>query len=259
MFIFDFMTIFAAGTLAGWILELIYRTLFSQKKLVNPGFLSGPYLPIYGFGFIFLYLLSIPDIPLYLRIPLFLAGTTILELITGEFFLRFFNLRLWDYTNRRLNYKGLICPRFTVYWTILSLLFYYIIYPKLIILITLITGNGYSYWGIGFYYGLFVEDVVVSFHLASKLKKIITDAAEKERERLHIKFRELSLDQKTIDFRLFKQQVRRRVKVLRDQNILTRYFNPFMNSRHIDLKENIENYFEKMREIREKRKNRSKT
>ncbi|OQY40076.1 MAG: hypothetical protein B6229_02460 [Spirochaetaceae bacterium 4572_7] len=43
---------------------------------------------------------------------------TILELLTGEFFLRFYSLRLWDYTNNRFNYKGLVCPRFSIYWTI---------------------------------------------------------------------------------------------------------------------------------------------
>ena len=33
----------------GWILEVIYRSL-NNKKIVNPGFLTGPYLPIYGIG-----------------------------------------------------------------------------------------------------------------------------------------------------------------------------------------------------------------
>ncbi|OQY40032.1 MAG: hypothetical protein B6229_02455 [Spirochaetaceae bacterium 4572_7] len=86
MNVLDLILIFSVGTILGWILELIYRTFFSQKKIVNPGFLSGPYLPIYGFGFLFLYLLSLPELPLTYRIIAFFFGTTILELLTGDHF-----------------------------------------------------------------------------------------------------------------------------------------------------------------------------
>jgi uncharacterized membrane protein len=33
----------------GWIIETVYRS-YNEKKIVNAGFLSGPFLPIYGFG-----------------------------------------------------------------------------------------------------------------------------------------------------------------------------------------------------------------
>ena len=39
--------LFAFFSLAGWILEVSFRST-TQKKLVNPGFLAGPYLPLYG-------------------------------------------------------------------------------------------------------------------------------------------------------------------------------------------------------------------
>ena len=44
--------LFFMGSLTGWGIELLYRRFVSQKKWVNPGFLSGPYLPIYGFGLV---------------------------------------------------------------------------------------------------------------------------------------------------------------------------------------------------------------
>ena len=50
--------LFFVGSLTGWVLELFYRRFVSQKKWVNPGFLSGPYLPIYGFGLVLLYLIA---------------------------------------------------------------------------------------------------------------------------------------------------------------------------------------------------------
>jgi len=42
----------------GWVLELFYRKMISERKWINPGFLVGPYLPLYGFGLCTVYLLS---------------------------------------------------------------------------------------------------------------------------------------------------------------------------------------------------------
>ena len=36
-------------SLLGWIIEALYRSAI-DRRLINPGFLAGPYLPIYGFG-----------------------------------------------------------------------------------------------------------------------------------------------------------------------------------------------------------------
>ena len=45
----SFVSIFFIGSTTGWIIELFFRR-FAHGKWVNPGFLVGPYLPIYGFG-----------------------------------------------------------------------------------------------------------------------------------------------------------------------------------------------------------------
>ena len=55
-------TLFVIGSLLGWVIELFFRRFVSQKKWMNPGFLTGPYLPIYGFGVIVLY--GVSNIPL---------------------------------------------------------------------------------------------------------------------------------------------------------------------------------------------------
>ena len=47
----NFVFIFYIGATSGWILELIFRRIV-HHKWVNPGFLIGPYLPIYGFGLV---------------------------------------------------------------------------------------------------------------------------------------------------------------------------------------------------------------
>ena len=252
MRIFDILFVFSVGTFAGWVLELVYRTLVSQKKLVNPGFLSGPYLPLYGFGVTFLYMVSAPQMPLALRILLFFVITTTIELITGEFFLRVYSLRLWDYSDRKFNYKGLICPLFSFYWTVLSLLFYYFIYPSLVILTDKFFVSPVSYWGLGVYYGFFMEDVIISFNLASRIQSLVKEFAEKERLRLKVKLKELPLERKTVDFKVFKQQFRSHMKNSRSGSGMFRFFNPFMHTMNVDLKENIDKYFERLGKIKDK-------
>ena len=47
--------LFAVGGTVGWGIEVIYRRFVSQKHWVNPGFLTGPCLPLYGFSLCILY------------------------------------------------------------------------------------------------------------------------------------------------------------------------------------------------------------
>lgn len=54
--------LFFIGATLGWVLELLFRRFFSsanpERKWINPGFCVGPYLPLYGCGLCFLYLIA---------------------------------------------------------------------------------------------------------------------------------------------------------------------------------------------------------
>ena len=52
---YQYLFLFFAGAFAGWIIELFFRRFVSAKKWINPGFLSGPYLPLYGTGTVVLF------------------------------------------------------------------------------------------------------------------------------------------------------------------------------------------------------------
>ncbi len=130
MNLLQIMLLFALGSIAGYILEVIRRS-YCRKKLINPGFLKGPYLPVYGFGLLVIYGLSSLKIHLIVRIILFGLSTTILELITGLMFIYHYKKNLWDYSKNKFNYKGIICLRNSIYWVLLSLVFYFFIYPFL--------------------------------------------------------------------------------------------------------------------------------
>ena len=46
---FHYFLLFFIYSVLGWITETTYASI-KQKKLVDRGFLIGPYCPIYGFG-----------------------------------------------------------------------------------------------------------------------------------------------------------------------------------------------------------------
>ena len=54
--------LFFFGSGGGWVLELFFRRFFSganpERKWLNPGFLFGPCVPLYGFGTVVLFILS---------------------------------------------------------------------------------------------------------------------------------------------------------------------------------------------------------
>ena len=122
--------LFYVYAFAGWIIETVYRSL-DRKRVVNPGFLNGPYLPLYGSGAIILVLLysAISELHPALRGVSYLFALTLLEYVAGLLLLHLFNRRCWDYSDEPLNYRGLICPGFSLYWVILAFIFEKTLYP----------------------------------------------------------------------------------------------------------------------------------
>jgi uncharacterized membrane protein len=113
----------------GFILETIYRSVVS-RGLVYPGFLYGPYCPIYGFGLIalLLFLVPIKDI-IWVFIPAAFIIISLLEYVTGYLLEKLLDLRLWDYSSNFLNINGRISLKFSIYWTILAYIFIHFIHP----------------------------------------------------------------------------------------------------------------------------------
>ncbi|HPL67186.1 MAG TPA: phosphohydrolase [Smithellaceae bacterium] len=149
--------LFATFSVAGWGLECVYRSV-AQKKLVNPGFLKGPYLPIYGTAAVVLTLIiaSIHEgaisyaanfIPLvnlkigalnalYLTMLVLLSKglayflvTTGIELATGLFFGGLLKRPLWDYSGQPLCFKNQVCLKYSCYWVLLAFFFEYALLP----------------------------------------------------------------------------------------------------------------------------------
>ena len=171
-------TLFVIGSLLGWCIELFFRRYISQKKWMNPGFLTGPYLPIYGFGVILLYGLS--NIPLridndfvevLIRIIIIGVAMTLDEFIAGLIFIKGFKIKLWDYSNRKGNIMGIICPIFSLIWLAVGSLYYFLLNPFLVQSISWISENLIYTYFVGGVVGAMIVDFAYSMHLATKLKE----------------------------------------------------------------------------------------
>ena len=103
----------------GFFIEEIYSYIVTGK-FKKEGFLNGPYKPMYGIAFTILVLIeNYYSLNIMTRILLFLIVPTSVEFISGYLLLKIFNERYWDYSKLKLNFKGLITLKFSIYWAIL--------------------------------------------------------------------------------------------------------------------------------------------
>ena len=182
--------LFVFGASMGWLLELFFRRIFTSHKWLNPGFLVGPCLPLYGFGVSVLFLISYIcrfdewfDIPSYVNviitIVLMSVMMTVIEYIAGIIFIKGMGIKLWDYSNRWGNIQGIICPLFSLFWTFAAIGFYFLLRPICESLINWFAENAYqNIWlpfMLGAYYGVLFVDLAYSFKVTSKIKQFARD------------------------------------------------------------------------------------
>lgn len=124
---------------AGWIYESTFCSI-RGRKLVNRGFLVGPYLPLYGFGAVAVYVFLRPfsEVASLLYI-MGMVIATILEYITSWLLEVLFHTKWWDYTEEPYNFQGRIALIPSMFWGILSLLMFDVLQPAATYLIELIS------------------------------------------------------------------------------------------------------------------------
>ncbi len=178
-----FAFLFFIGCTLGWTLELVYRRFSPENKShrwINPGFLTGPYLPLYGFGLCILYSLAecerfIHTDSLALRriaiILIMAAALTLIEYIAGVIFVRGMHVKLWDYSNRKFNIQGIICPLFSFFWGVLAAVYYIFVHRHIMSALEWFSRNLAFSFVIGMFFGVFVIDVFYSFGIVVKIKK----------------------------------------------------------------------------------------
>lgn len=112
----------------GYIYELILCYL-DTGKIFSHGILFGPWLPIYGTGACFIMLIyKYRKKPaLIFTLSFFITG--LLEYLCGVILLKFFKMRLWDYTGYFLNINGHVCFLSAFCFGVGGILLTYLIYP----------------------------------------------------------------------------------------------------------------------------------
>ena len=233
-------TLFVIGSVTGYIIELFFRRFVSQKRWVNPGFMVGPYIPLYGFGTAILYGFSNIDLSGFgmpewanILITLFAVGIslTLIELIGGLIFIKGFKMKLWDYSNQWGNFKGLICPLFSAIWMLVGVGYYFLLNPILVRTLYFIYDYPLYVFFVGIVVGMMIVDFCYSLHVGFLIKKYAGVAS--------VKFEE------------FKGAISD--KVAENKKKASFYATHFLNKETI--KEYLTAYYEKQKERAEKLKN----
>lgn len=177
VYLIRYSLIFILGGTLGYLLELVFRRIV-HKKWVNPGFLSGPCLPLYGVGVLCLYLICSLDYGFIKSdfwravfvIVVITAAMTLVEYITGLIFIKGMNVKLWDYSDRKGNIQGIICPLFTFFWGVIGAIYYLFINKFFVNAVEWINANPWYSYVIGIYFGIFIVDIIYSFNVVAKIR-----------------------------------------------------------------------------------------
>lgn len=169
----------------GWCFESTWVSLRS-KKIVNRGFMRGPFLPLYGTGAIMMLVISMPfQENVVLTYFAGCIGATTLEFITGVTMEALFNIRYWDYSNNKFNYQGQICLKSTIAWGFLTILMTRVVHKPIEGIVFSIPQNvlGYATLFLTIY---IVADFSLSFKAAMDLRRILVkiQRAKEELERM---------------------------------------------------------------------------
>lgn len=171
-FFIQISCIFVIGCSFGWLLEVIFRRFCRSSnpegRWINPGYLKGPWLPIYGFGLCTLYLLSGIENLLsiggilgkLILIIIMTFSVTLLELIAGFIYIDLLKTDLWDYSNEWGNFRGLICPRFAFFWGIICAIYVLFVHNFIVLFANWILGHAVFSIFAGIYLGLMLADTL---------------------------------------------------------------------------------------------------
>ncbi len=240
--------LFFVGSCIGWCIEVVFRRLFTAKKWINPGFLTGPYLPLYGFGVVGMYLLCLIPIDVgygwadaLITIALIGVVMTVIEYIAGLIFIKGMKVKLWDYSDRRGNIQGIICPLFSFFWLVIGAFYYFVIDPFVIEWVKWFVSNMEFAFVVGFFFGVFTLDFSHSVNLTVKIRKFADEHGVIVRyEKVKESIRE-SIDK-------LKEEVKDRAEKLPKP----RFFSPFKSNN--SLEQSLNEYLEREEEEKARRK-----
>ncbi len=182
----DLFFLFIFYSFLGWVIEVV-RSVFKFKKIINRGFLIGPYCPIWGLGAVLMTIfLKVDNNPFFtIFLKSILIGTSI-EYFSSYLLEKIFKYRWWDYSERKCNVNGRICLETTMYFGIGSCFIIYFLNP---VLLKLILSMNDTFSTVLFIILLMIItiDIIISVNLIVKLRGIKKNTKADSTEELNQK------------------------------------------------------------------------
>lgn len=228
--LFNILTYFVIYSFLGWAMESTVRSV-CEKKIINTGFLKGPFCPIYGFGasIIYLFLNSLGNKP----IILFLVSIVVLtlwEYIVGVLLEKVFHTKYWDYSDQKFNLQGRVCLVNSICWGILGVAFVKYIHPFIQGCITKVDRNLLIYI-VTIFTIIFIVDMITSIIKMKNIKTTL-EKIENLNKEIKEKLKEIRNLNKEKDLEKMKtteniQQIVEKLKKKRNKIILQLYKNVY--------------------------------
>lgn len=200
--VYLYFLLFLIYSFIGWIMEICV-TFYKSKKIINRGFLIGPYCPIYGYASIImiLYLNHYKDNPLTVFL-LAVVICTFIEYIISYIMEKLFNARWWDYSNYKFNINGRVCLINAFFFGVLGTFLVYYANPFFENLLLKINTNTLNTISLILMI-LFTTDFIISMYATFKLKSSINKINKDNTEEFKKKFKE-KIENKILSRRILK-------------------------------------------------------
>lgn len=183
----------------GWTLEVIDQ-FYRQKKLINRGFLLGPYCPVHGIGALLMLLLlsGISNSPIVLFLSAVFICTS-LEYLTGYLLEKIFKARWWDYSDYKFNLNGRVCLQNSLFFGIAGVIIIKFANPFFLKLILSIPSHILNIVFLVVFL-IFTLDLAISFKVICNFKTLTNSLTKDSTEEISNKVKN-SLAKNSILFR----------------------------------------------------------
>lgn len=196
-----YFLIFIIYSILGWLMETCLCS-FKQKKIVNRGFLIGPYCPIYGWGA----LIIILTLTKYKNDPFVIFGMallicSILEYFTSWLMEKFFNARWWDYSTQKFNLEGRICLKNSILFGLGGVLVLLVFQPIIENLLSYVP-RSFIFFISSFILIIYIIDNICSFVIIKKMRLVVNKVRSDISDEIGRRVKEIIFNQSIFSRRL---------------------------------------------------------
>ena len=185
--------LFFIYSLMGWVTEVVLK-YFQYKRLINRGFLIGPYCPIYGTGAVIVTLggnlLASVDRSWAMSFLIAFVLCGLLEYMTSYILEKHFHARWWDYSQKPMNLHGRVWIGNLILFGLGGMAIIKILNPRLLDLASLMDPLFFNSLLTAVSL-LFVADGIMSSFIMSLLKRGVEESRSDKSEEIAAEVRYL--------------------------------------------------------------------